>query len=76
MRLDIVFFKARPTVLKCAAATISRSTTVSASNYGDCWLTSAVEPENGQPLRTRHHLVDDAEPNDKDEHAVTRKPDE
>src|SRR6201984_730291 len=31
MRLDIVFFKARPTVLKCAAATISRSTTVSAS---------------------------------------------
>ena len=31
MGLDIVFFKARPTVLKCAAATISRSTTVSAS---------------------------------------------
>jgi len=24
-------------------------------NYGDCWLTSAIERENGQPLRTRHH---------------------
>ena len=32
VRLDIVFFNARPTVLKCAVATILRSTTLSASN--------------------------------------------
>ena len=31
MRFEFVFFKVRPTVLKCAASTISNSTTLSAS---------------------------------------------